>query len=134
MGCIHGENGCSDGVFYGKLIKSYTYKNIKYEGMPKFIDIQTMYNLFPSLKLEWQCMCYISNCESCEKAHYPEKTSPQDYDGICSKLHCILCNENLNFKNKCLKCQDVLILLLNNYFNDDISNLIFMMNKYSYYK
>lgn len=87
IGCTHSVNGCTDGIYYGKLIKSYTYQNITYDGMPKFKSFTHMFKILPHIKkINWQCMCYISNCKSCTHAFYPEKDYDMYYTHTCDKL------------------------------------------------
>lgn len=82
-GCVHGENGCTYAVYYGILIKNYTYKNKIYNGMPVFDSFLSMIVLLPDLKLTRQCMCYISNCKSCKRACYLEETHSRYYKYNC---------------------------------------------------
>lgn len=82
-GCIHAENGCTDGIYYGSLVSSWEYENKIYYGMPKFKSFRDCYNLISKLKLTWICMCTkIGGCQPCRKAM---KTHPHYYVCECIK-------------------------------------------------
>ena len=48
-GCIHSYNGSNDNIFYGRLIESYQYDNIKYIGMPQFESLDECKNILQNI-------------------------------------------------------------------------------------
>ncbi len=67
-GRIHAENGCTDSIYWGKLIESYTYKDITYEGMPQFESISECAKLLSQMQLNWQCTGF----GDCSNAYYKQ--------------------------------------------------------------
>ena len=79
FGCIHAENGCSQSIFNGHLIRKWrdrlTYQ--VYIGMPQFDSLDEWYNKVNNIEiLEWACP---NNSWHCNKAAYPKTTHPQSY-------------------------------------------------------
>lgn len=71
IGCVHANNGCTDSVFYGMLVTSFTlgyYDNVIY-GMPVIKNDSDLENL-RNVKME--CMhCFDpENMKYCEKSIY----------------------------------------------------------------
>ena len=74
IGCIHAINGCTDGVFYGMLVTSFTLgscKDVIY-GMPIINNENDLKDL-RNVKIECMHCLDPENMEYCEKAMYPER-------------------------------------------------------------
>lgn len=72
-GCSHAVNGCTDDLYYGKIVTSYTYQGNVFNGMPQFESIEECTKLLKEsqLLLNWECMCIQNSCKGCPKAYYP---------------------------------------------------------------
>lgn len=69
LSCVHAVNGCTSDYYYGKLVKSFKFNGIEYQGCPIFdshYDYVKCANLY---ELEWICSCK-SNCGDCKNAAY----------------------------------------------------------------
>jgi hypothetical protein len=84
-GCRHGDNGCTDDIYFAKLVKEYTYEGIVYEGMAYFKSFDECVEKLPGIGIVWECTCNRKNKEEkdCMKAHYPKKTNSENYYDEC---------------------------------------------------
>lgn len=75
LGCMHGENGCTSGIYNGHLIKKYEYEGDVYEGMPHFENEEEWFREAPKIKVLEQ----ICKGSVCLRPCYPKETHPQYY-------------------------------------------------------
>ena len=64
----HACNGCTDSVYYGKLVYEYEYGEKKYNGMPMFESFSQFKSMYPHLKMKFKIMTEV---KPCDKASYP---------------------------------------------------------------
>ena len=67
---MHAVEGCTDNIYYGKLVTKYKLNGKLIEGMPKFESYKHYLHLKPQLELFFD---YLVELEYCEKATYPER-------------------------------------------------------------
>jgi hypothetical protein len=72
----HASNGCTDSVYYGKLVYEYEYGEKKYNGMPVFESFSQFKSMYPNLNMKFKIMTEV---KPCEKASYPVNKYPQYY-------------------------------------------------------
>lgn len=75
LGCYHAINGCTDNIYYGKVVKEYKEKekDNKIIGMPQFDSIQEYVTLIKQLELIWECKCKLNgDCKRCPNQKYKE--------------------------------------------------------------
>jgi hypothetical protein len=78
FGCIHGENGCTDGIHHTLFIKKFTLNNITYDGIPKFETYDDVCLNIDKLDCEWYCTCN-DNQYDCPNAFYKRDIEKCEY-------------------------------------------------------
>lgn len=75
---VHGENGCTEDVYYVNLVKNTTINSIKYNNkMPLFKSLEILKNTYHTLELDFECTCngYAYDCQNAAYVREKEKTT-----------------------------------------------------------
>lgn len=80
-GCTHACMGCTDDIYYGMLISSFTYKGTKYTGQPVIPNDFFNDFLVELTDVEFKCTCFLNGCEVF--GYYPPDKYPQYYRCYC---------------------------------------------------
>ena len=73
---VHAENGCTSGIYFGKLITNFEYNNQNYEGMPVFQSYRDFMKLKKHISFHKQM---VVKKIACKNAFYPIDKYPQYY-------------------------------------------------------
>ncbi len=85
IGCTHGENGCTDGVYNTHFISEWIDKRTgeKFVGMPQFDDNQDWFDHVSDVQiLKYYCP---NNGSHCSSASYSVLEHPNYYEECCEK-------------------------------------------------